>query len=402
MNGHFDVLGEPRPRLSCGTNAVQNRSGDTVDRQRERVQAGIYRESGPRGTRYVARWRGADGKECTQTFPRLQDARDHRADALAHRKRDAERVRGRHITFSDVADAYLAQHPAWRDSTRSTQTARLKAIRDALGDREVQTIRTSDVRAFLNRLHAEGKTAKTREATRALLRAVFQVAVDDGYIDRNPVAAVRAISDKRTAEERDARLTDEQLATIGKHLPSDEWRGFLTFILGTGMRGGEAAGLTWGHVDFLRNRIRVEQQLVSGNFGDPVFGPPKTKNSTRWVPMRPGIREVLEEQREAHPRTVADLVWVTETNAPMGRGIRSEAWRTATRGLDLPAAVRGWHAVRHTAGSRLLDSGAPITAIAAMLGHTVQELTNTYAHADTDYTHALSQIPLSGMREKTG
>jgi integrase len=380
----------------------RNYLGGTVGRKRERYEAGIYKETSPRGTRYIARWRGASGEEYSRAFPKLQDARDYRNEALAHRKRDAEKVKGKGVTVSDVADIYLAQHAAWRDSTRSTQESRLTSIREAFGEREIQSVNTSDVRKFLSGLHAKGRTPKTQEATRSTLLAVFQVALDDGLVTKNPVAAVRSITDKRTLEDRDARLSEEQVQTISEHLPSDEWRRFLYFILGTGMRGGEAAGLTWAHVDFLHNRIRVEQQLVSGNYGDPIFGPPKTKNSTRWVPIRPGIREVLEEQRNVHPASVANLVWVSESGSPMGRGVRSEAWRTAAEGLDLPPAVRGWHAVRHTAGSRLLDSGAPITAIAAMFGHTVQELTSTYAHADVDYATTLSMIPISGMQASAG
>lgn len=371
--------------------------GEPMNRERERVKGaeGIYRETGPRGARYIARWRDANGRERTKVFDHLKDAREHRATALATREREAERARGHGITVNDVADTYMSQHPHWRDSTRATQVARLGPIRTALGEHEVQSVRASDVKRYLSTLHKDGRTAKTQEATRALLRAVFQVAVDDGLIDRNPVSAVKAIRDQRTAEERDARLTDAQIDALREHLPSDEWRRFLTFILGTGMRGSEAAGLTWDRVDLLHKRIRVDRQLTSGNYGDPLFGPPKTKNSTRWVPMRPGIREVLEEQQRAHPVTVAGLVWVTATGAPMGRGKRSEAWRVAARGLDLPEAARGWHAVRHTAGSRLLDSGAPITSIAAMLGHTVAELTATYAHAEVDYFAGLADIPLS-------
>lgn len=369
-----------------------------MGRHRERISEGISKETGQRGTRYLVRWRDAEGIDRTRTFARLQDARQHRADALANRQEESERARGKGVTVDDIADIYVAQHPHWRESTRSTNVARLTGIRAALGTMEVQAVRASDIKRFIGQLHKEGRTPKTQEATRALLRAVFQVAVDDGFITRNPVASVKAIRDQRTAEDRDARLTDEQLAAIAEHLPSDEWRRLLTFILGTGLRGGEAAGLTWDRVDFLHGIIRVDRQLVSGNYGDPQFGKPKTRNSARVVPMRPGIASVLEEQRDAHPVTVAGLVFVTATGAPMGRAVRSEAWRNAARGLDLPPGVRGWHAVRHTAGSRLLDSGAPVTAIARMFGHTVDELLSTYAHASDDYVERLADIPFQDTR----
>lgn len=55
-------------------------------RKRERVGEGIYKETGPRGTRYLVRWRDAQGKDRTRTFARLKDAREHRADALANRE----------------------------------------------------------------------------------------------------------------------------------------------------------------------------------------------------------------------------------------------------------------------------------------------------------------------------
>ena len=367
-----------------------------MKRKRVRVAEGVYRETGPRGTRYLAKWRNAEGKEHTRSFPHLKDAREFRADALAHRGKEAERAKGDGVTVNDIADTYLSQNPHWRDTTRSTAITRLRPIREALGSRQVQAVRASDIKQYLTQLHSAGRTPKTQEATRALLRAVFQVAVDDGLIERNPVASVKAIRDQRTPEERDARLTDDQIAALAEHMPADEWRRLLVFILGTAMRGGEAAGLTWDRVDFLHSRIRVDRQLISGNYGEPVFGPPKTKNSTRWVPIRPGIREVLEEQQQAHPVTVDGLVWVTATGAPMARSVRGDAWRFAARGIDLSPGARGWHAIRHTSGSRLLDSGAPVTAIAAMLGHSVEELMNTYAHADVDYTATLAVIPLRG------
>lgn len=118
--------------------------------------------------------------------------------------------------------------------------------------------------------------------------------------------------------------------------------------------------------------------------------------------MRPDTREVLKEQQRTHPVTIAGLVWVTVTGAAMGRGKRAEAWRVAARRLGLPEAARGWHAVRHTAGSRLLDSAAPISSIAAMLGHTEHELINTYAHADENYVVPLAQIPLTVGRRRSG
>ena len=356
---------------------------------------GVYKETGPSGVSYVARWKES-GRTRSRSFPRLSDARRFKAEQVANPTASQGSQAG---SFAALADRYVKLHPNWRDGG-ATQRTRLKPLVAHFGDLPASQISTSHVRGYLADLASKGQAASTQEATRALIKAVFQVAVDDGELGRNPVAPIKAIRDPRTSEEKDARLTDQQIEQLAQHMPSDEWRRLVWFILGTGLRGGEAAGLTWEKVDFLRQRIRIDQQLKSGGYGNPVYGPPKNKNSTRWVPLRDGMAEILEEQREAHPVTVDDLVWVTSTNYPMVRSNRSEAWSASARGLDLPPAARGWHALRHTCGSRLLDSGAPVTAIAGMLGHTVDELLRTYAHAETDYTDALRDIPVTEPRHK--
>lgn len=96
---------------------------------------------------------------------------------------------------------------------------------------------------------------------------MYQTALQGGLITRNSVDAVKATRDEKAAEYRDAQLAHEQIAALGEYLASNEWRRFLTFILGTAMHGGEDAGLTWDRVDFLRSRIRVDQELLCGNYG---------------------------------------------------------------------------------------------------------------------------------------
>lgn len=67
-------------------------------RNRERVAEGIYKETGPRGTRYLVRWRDAQGKDRTRTFARLKDAREHLGDPWArYCSLPLERGNSRHI-----------------------------------------------------------------------------------------------------------------------------------------------------------------------------------------------------------------------------------------------------------------------------------------------------------------
>ncbi len=366
-----------------------------VTGDRTQVAPGIYKQDGVRGVRYHAFYRDEEGRKRSKTFIKLADARQFRHQVMG------DKVKARSqggVTFADLSTQYVELHPNWRESTANSVRWRLKRPLETWGSKEAASIKTSDVRKYLAGLQVEGQSTRTLEAVRALLRAVFQVGVEDGQLSLNPVAPVQPFRDDRTREEKDARLTSGQVKALREAMPSDEWRGFFDFIYATGLRASEAAGLTWDRCDFLRRRIRVDRQLVSGNYGDPVWGPPKSKASTRWVPMRPGVSEVLEAQRERHPVSLEGLVWVTEWGAPMVKSSRGDAWRHAAKGLDLPPAVKGWHSLRHTCGSILLDQGHPPTTVAAVLGHDVAELLRVYAHPDQDYSDALLDAP-TGLEE---
>lgn len=80
-----------------------------------------------------------------------------------------------------------------------------------------------------------------------------------------------------------------------------------TVMLGTGMRVGEAIGLTWDCVDFDRGEIRVDKALVYGkSISDGkyrfTFQAPKTTSSKRVIPMLKEVESALCRQFIAQSR----------------------------------------------------------------------------------------------------
>jgi integrase len=57
----------------------------------------------------------------------------------------------------------------------------------------------------------------------------------------------------------------------------------VTLMAATGLRPGEAAGVTIDRLDFLRRTLRVDRQLLQTR--PPSFGPPKTQASYRTLPL---------------------------------------------------------------------------------------------------------------------
>jgi len=138
----------------------------------------------------------------------------------------------------------------------------------------------------------------------------------------------------------------------------------------TGLRPGEAFALEWADLDFSKRKISVERALSAGEVGTTKTG------TVREVDMSQELAVALSafyRVREAQTLKqkwgdVPDLVFV---NAQRGYVDESRGRKRFARILRL-AGVGGHrlYDMRHTFASGLLAKGAPITYVAAQLGHT--------------------------------
>lgn len=345
--------------------------------------AGVYAVTTAAGTRYESVWRDASGRQRSSTHARLADAVAARAAALTARSRGVElpTAADRRVTVADVAAAWLAAG-LWRDSTRAAHESILRGhVLPAFGMRRVGTVRPSDVASWVAAQHRAGAAASTITARRNVLAAVLAVAVGDGLIPSNPATGVRVPSSPRTPEQRAAALTSDQLGQLLDELPP-HLRTFALVLSWAGLRPSEAAGLTVDRVDELHGTLVVDRQLVAAHGRTPRFGPPKTPASVRTLPLGSELAAALRAHVDSTPLGVDGLLFTTRTGAPIGRSVRSDAWRRAAARVELPPAVRGWHALRHTYASTMLAAGVELPTVSRLLGHaSVVETATTYAHA---------------------
>ena len=103
--------------------------------------------------------------------------------------------------------------------------------------------------------------------------------------------------------------TDEVMAVFDA--VSDRYRALVVFVAGTGVRQGEAFGLTIPHLDMLRRVVHIEQQLVLVPGRPPFLAPPKTATSHRTVDpsmMVPGAIVVAGDPESPAVVEVVDVV----------------------------------------------------------------------------------------------
>jgi integrase len=212
-------------------------------------------------------------------------------------------------TLRAFAAAWLDRQKGIRDSTREDYAMVLRYAFEVLGDVKIKDVRPSHVKDLLNKLAArkmEGgrkgrpMSRRTLVMVRARLKSVFDEAVTDQIIYSNPVASVRrARTDQDDEDKVGIALTEEQAARfreIGTALHDAGvarlWPGLCVAIT-LGFWRGEVMALRWSDVDFALKVIRVRQNLTEVK-GIPQIGKPKTKRSSRDVPLPPGLQAVLE------------------------------------------------------------------------------------------------------------
>ncbi|MFC6490871.1 tyrosine-type recombinase/integrase, partial [Nitratireductor sp. GCM10026969] len=143
----------------------------------------------------------------------------------------------------------------------------------------------------------------------------------------------------------------------------------LALLYGSGMRIGEALGLTGAEIAALRGGTL----RITGKGG-----------KTRVVPVLPVVVQAVEEYRRLCPYHLT-------AEAPLFRGVRGGALQPAIiqremkkmrSALNLPDTATP-HALRHSFATHLLGRGGDLRAIQELLGHASLSTTQVYTAVDT-------------------
>ena len=330
-----------------------------------------------------ARYRAPDGKERSKTFAKKSDAERwlNGVEVSKQRNEWVDPQAGR-VTVRTFAEGWLAQQ-VHRPSTAYSTEIRLRAhVVRAFGDREMASIRPSDVRSWVAQLNQTHAPSYVTGLLR-LLSGVFNAAVEDRIVTHNPCKAVRP---PRADNGRIDPLRPEQVASLHDAMQPN-LKAAVVVTAGLGLRMGELSGLTVDRVDWLRRTVRVDRQLVTLAGRGVSFGPPKTASSVRSVPAPSLVLEALTAHLQAYGEGPDRLIFTTTTSKPIRRNVMFEAWdRARTRAA---IETRGWHDLRHFYASALIHAGESVKVVQNRLGHnSAVETLDTYGHLWPDNEEA--------------
>lgn len=228
-----------------------------------------------------------------------------------------------------------------------------------------------------------GRSAVT--AAYRLLRAVLNVGVSDGLLDRNP-CQIKGAGESRSAERGTA--SPAEVAALAAHMPR-RLSAAVIVAAWSGLRAGELFALARRHVDLEARTVTVERALHEAKGPAPVFGAPKTVKSRRTVTL-PGfvvdaLRAHLDEFTDPGPDA---LVFTLENGSPVRNTRRAALFGKARRAIGRDDLT--WHDLRHTGATLAYRAGASVPEVQRRLGHTTMRAAQTYAHAADDSDRVLA------------
>ena len=212
------------------------------------------------------------------------------------------------ITLNQVYDAYMAQKYNLKETTKVNYIYTYDHfVRETFGKRRIATIKYTDIKTFYYSLMSDtGLKPAMVENVHTQIHPALQMAVRDGLLRVNPSDGVMAEIKKShiwVKEKRHSLTIPEQKAFMTFLCESTTyygWKPIVTVLLGTGLRIGEALGLTWADLDFESRVIHVDHNLVHRKIDDSGvnvhINTPKTAAGTRTVPMIQQVYDAFLEE----------------------------------------------------------------------------------------------------------
>lgn len=292
------------------------------------------------------------------------------------RKRDAQEWESRQVEslrkglWTDPAagdrsvlqwcETWLAGQPARQPATeRKIRGVIVNQIGKTFGRRPLVSVRPSEVQLWAAEISRKQSPATARHAL-GVLRRVFDYAIRDGAIHRNPAAGIRL---PKVQGNEPRPLTHLQLWQLAGLMPSVRDRMLILIAGYTGLRWGELAALLWSDIDLWAQTIRVtrafSEEAPRGGMS------PVKDHQARTVPIPSIVANELSLY--AAGKAADDLVFPSAAGTPLrNRNFRRDVFDDAVVLLGLQITP---HNLRDTAASLAINAGASVVAVSRLLGH---------------------------------
>lgn len=222
----------------------------------------------------------------------------------------------------------------------------------------------------------------TRRTVLKMTRRIFEMAHNDGLVDRNPCLGIQVKVPE--VEQKVLTNTEAQIFLREAKLSNHRFYPIWVVALMTGMRSGELFALKWTDLDFEGKTISVSKQWSSKT----GFGPPKD-NRIRVVPISDDLLKFLKELKLQHGN---NREFVLPHLSEWQRGEQARITHEFCEAIGITSIK--FHDLRATVITNLLSRGESVARVMSVVGHSQIKTTNGYLRK--------AGVEIKGVTEKLG
>lgn len=275
------------------------------------------------------------------------------------------------ILFKDFAEEYLSGFVHLKESSMRRKRDCVKNLAKTFGSSQLRKITADEIQSWYAK-RVKKRSSSTTNKELEVLKAIFEKAVEIGYILSNPAKPLkkRKLAGKEIIIPSREQVGEILAALRGYDIRYHEAANLIEFLGLSGMRISEATEVRWADVDFENNLIRI----TGGETG--------TKNcEIRFIPIFPSLKEFLGRIEKRKP---AETILLIDS--------AKKALATVCKHLKYPSFTH--HSLRHYFCSNAIEAGVDFKTISSWLGHQDGGIlvAKTYGHLRQDHSQRMAEL----------
>jgi integrase len=264
----------------------------------------------------------------------------------------------------------------WKRSTAMTNEDRLKNhLTSEFGGTTLGVFNRDQLQAFLDAKAERGLSFSTVDHLRWDLKQIFDMAVAEGFLLRNPAQLI--FTPRECPRPKRDSMTIEEVRTLFGVLDSREQLICRLAVI-AGMRPGEIFALKWKRLEAEYADIR--ERLYRGDIDSP-----KSSHSVRWAALSDGLLRAISEWRSMSIDPNPDA-WVFPSEKITTAIRKDNCWRRGFAPRLKPVGLSwvNFQVMRRTHSCLLKELDVDPQVRAEQMGHTVDVNENVYTRTSLE------------------
>ena len=340
-----------------------------------------------------------------------------------HAEQEAEQIKKKQAeerkkpTFEQYVELFIQE----KSATLSAQTINsykqsLKRPMVVFGKMKLEDIDFLMVKKFITDLQATQRSKRNKKPLAhgtivtyyATLHTLFESAVENGVILVNPMQRMKKPKPRKDDTPKEAIVySEKEIAYIMECLNKEplKWRALVLFLIDSGCRRGEVAGLKWEEIDFRTGKVNICRNAQYTKEKGVYITTPKSHKNREIIVNRP-VLDILKEWKRQQAllffgqgKHSNGFCFTQNEGEILNPNTITEYIRNFGKRYDLPGMHP--HALRHTMATLSIANGADVVSVSKKLGHCNPSVTlNIYSHANEEAQRRATEILAEALYSK--